>query len=410
MKNSFVKKIILVSLSLFLLSSGLFAEEEKVLTWEDQKLEMQAAKEAKKQEKAAKAAAKEELAEKKIQEKAAKMSDEERAAYLASESEKKAARDAAKAEKEAAAAEKLAAKEAAKAEKEQAAAQKKAEKDAALQEKLAAMTPEQRAKYDEKEALKAKIKADIEADQAMRKATIEATAKKPNLPYMYLDAEYGLELAQITRVVLQNDRSNFVFKDSLVGANATLKLTGFKPFVPLLKVSALLGLGSTFNDMKMTTSGLNFGADLFAGIDYRINFWDYLYLNLAPGFHFLYQSTSRFNYMDLGIGAYASFELPISYEWTVILGGQASYDWGNFGNNALLETYDYVWQYSGTLGVRFSKKHVNKYNYIGDSAELIQIKKDRKAAFKADKKAKAQARKAAAAEAKAAKAASQEQQ
>ena len=40
MKKSFAKKTILVLLALSLISSGIFAEE-KVLTWEDQKLEIE---------------------------------------------------------------------------------------------------------------------------------------------------------------------------------------------------------------------------------------------------------------------------------------------------------------------------------------------------------------------------------
>ena len=393
MKKSFAKKTILVLLALSLISSGIFAEE-KVLTWEDQKLEIEARIEARK-------AAREQAAKARLEAKLAKMTPEKRAEFEAKEAEKKAALDAKQADKERIAAEKKVAKEAATAERQ-------AAKEAATQEKLAAMTPEQKAKYDEKEALKAKLKAEIEADKAMRKETLEKTAIKPVLPYMYFDCDFGLDFVDVTRVVLKNDRSNFIFNDNLLGVSATMKVVGFKPFIPLLKVTGLMGTGSTFNDMKVTTSTFNYGVDLFAGLDYRISCWDYLFINLAPGFHLLYQDTDRFGYLNLGIGTNVSFELPVSYEFTVILGGQASYDWGNFGNNALLETYDYVWQYGATLGVRFSKQHVNKYNYTGDSAELIQIKKDRKKALKAELQAKKDAKKAAAAEAKAAKGASQQ--
>ena len=392
MKKNLIKKSLCVVSALFVVGFSVpqvFAQDsdanaERVLTFEDQKLEWKAEREAKKAER-------ERIAAEKLSAKLEKMTPEQRAEYDAKEAEKKAA-EAAKVQ---AAEEKKAAKEAADAEKQ-------AAKDAALQEKLAAMTPDQKAAFEEKEALKAKLKAEKDEEKAMRKATLEQTARKTDLPYLYLDVDYGLELTKVQRVIIKEGRSNFVFNDTLVGAYCTAKLTGFKFLNPMLKASALMGMGSTFNNMKFTTSTFNWGADLFAGIDGRINFWDYLYLNIAPGFHLLYQDADRFNYLNLGIAGYLSVELPIAYHWTIAVGGQASYDWGNFGNNSLLETYDHVWQAGVNVGIRYSGKHVNKYNYIGDSAELLQLKKDRKNAVKAEKKAKAEAKKAAAAERKAA--------
>ena len=100
MKKSFAKKTILVLLALSLISSGIFAEE-KVLTWEDQKLEIEARKTARK-------AAREQAAKARLEAKLAKMTPEKRAEFEAKEAEKKAALDAKQADKERIATEKKA--------------------------------------------------------------------------------------------------------------------------------------------------------------------------------------------------------------------------------------------------------------------------------------------------------------
>lgn len=414
-----VHKICCVLISFSLLVASVYAEDTVVSatsdapTWESVRAERQAAKEARLALQAEKKAAKESAKAEKLAAKLASMSDEERAAYEAKEAEKKAAAEAKASEKQAKLEEKQALKAEKQAAKDAAKAEKQAAKDAALQEKLDKMTPEQKAKYDAKQAEKAKIKEDIESDRAMRKTTLEETSKKAEIPYFYFDIEEGLELAQVTRIVLKDDRSNFVFNDTLVGAYVNVKTTGFKFVNPMIKASALMGMGEIFNNMKVSTSTFNWGADFLAGLDYKFSFWDYAYLNFAPAFHLLYQDTDRFNYLNMGIAGYASFEMPLAYHWTIALSGQISYDWGNFGSNALLETYDYVWQKSASIGVRYSGRHVNKYNYIGDSAELLQIKKERVQAFKqakkdakatkaAERKAASDAKKAASAERKAA--------
>ncbi len=367
-------KIICALVTLSLACTSIYAQASEEMTWESQKIIRQQEKEAK-----AKAAREAKLA---------RMSPEQKSAFLAKEAEKEKALAEKKAAKDAAAAEKKAA-------KDTAAAEKKAAKDAALQEKLSSMTPEQRAKFEEKEALKAKIKADIEADQAMRKATLAETKTKVDFPYFTLDIDEGIELVNVNRVMLKTDRSNYVISDVLAGAYVNVRTNGFKVVNPMLKVSALMGMGETFNNMKVKTSSFIYGVDGFLGLDCRANFWNYAFLNFAPGVHCLFQDADRFTYLDLGLGAYLSVEMPISYNWTIILGGQATYDWGNFGTNALLETYDHVWQTSIDIGVRYSSKHVNKYNYIGDSAELQKIKKARVQALKDKKKAEKAAKAAA---------------
>ncbi len=344
--------------------------------------------------------------------KLAKMSEEQRAEYLAKQAEKEAAAAEKAAAKEAAAAEKAAAQAEKKAAKEAAAAEKAAAKQAALEAKLASMTPEQRAKYDKKQADKAAVKAYLDKRHADRTEARKEYAQQVELPEFKIVYEYGIEGIDVTRIIVQNDRSNYVFKDTLAGAYFLVKTDCFTPINPLIKVSALMGMGNTFNDASYKTSTFNYGVDGFLGLDYKISFWDYLFLNLTPGVHALYQNADRFDYINLGVGGYASAELPVGYEWTVVVGGQITYDWGNYGTNKLLETYDAVWQTSFDLGIRYSKKNVNKYNYCGDTEKSVQEVRDfvkaKKQAKKDAKKAKAEARKAAQAEAKAAKDANQQ--
>ncbi|MCR4790654.1 MAG: hypothetical protein K5839_06205 [Treponemataceae bacterium] len=223
------------------------------------------------------------------------------------------------------------------------------------------------------------------------------------IPKISFYIDEGFELSKVTRVILQEDRSNYVFEDQMLGIYCTVKTDGFAPINPLVKVTALMPMSLYFNDCKLKSSTFNFGLDGFLGFDFRTSFYDYVFLNFAPGFHAMYEKTDRYNLMNLGLGAYISAEMPIAYEWTIVLGGQFSYDWGNFGDNSLLETYDRVWQTGIDLGVRYSKKKPNNYNYLNETAEMLEARRAAFAAKKAAKKAAIQAKKdakKAAAEAK----------
>ena len=372
MKKSIIKKIFCVAMALALVTTSVFAQNADNAAKAD-KVRVEKTESEKQAEKAAQAA-------------------EKQAAKEKAAAEKQAAKEKAAQEKQAALAAKNAQKAAAKAEKEKLASEK-------LAAKIAAMTPEQKAKYDAKQAEKAKLKAQVEADRAMRKATWESTKPTAELPKLQIDLQEGVELAKVSRVVLKENRSNFVYSDTLLGAYVTAKTAGFELLNPMVKLSLLAGLGETFNDAKVSTTTFNFGVDTFLGVDYKANFWDFAALNITPGVHMLYQNTDRFNYLNLGLGGYFSVELPLAYEWTLVLGGQATYDWGNFGDNFYLETYDHVWQTSFDLGVRYSTKQTNKFNYLGDSAELRQVKRDRVKEFKAQKAAEKAAKKQASKEA-----------
>ncbi len=179
----------------------------------------------------------------------------------------------------------------------------------------------------------------------------------------------GLASAWVTRIVYQEDRSNFVFKDFLAGAYFSLKTVNMQPLNSMVRLAVYYPFTSTFNDFpQQKVKVIQYGIDLFAGVDFELNMWEYVRFNISPGFHFLYQTADRWDYINLGAAALVGVELPVSRRWTILINGIASLDSGNFGNNKTVEPYDMVYQYQLDIGVRYSKKTPNKYSYIKPKA------------------------------------------
>ena len=432
-------------------SATLSAKEAKKAEKERLAAEKQAAKVAAKEAKEVEKKAAQEAA---LQKKLDAMSEEDKAAYLqkiaekeAALAEKQAAKEAKLAEKEAIQQEKQAEKERLaaekQAEKEAKEAEKKAAQEAALQKKLDAMSEEDRAAYlqkmAEKEAALAEKQAAKEAKLAAKQEAkeqraaekqaqsekIKAAFANPDengmvtfeastgyvvtVPKVDIVYEEGLAMSQITRIETQENRSNYVLRDNLVGAYFTVKTSSNQLFNPMMRVAAYTPLNETFNGVPQTVQQRNVALDGFIGLDFRYSVIDFAFLTFAPGLHMAYEYTDRFNYLNTGLEVRGGLELPISYQWTILGGCAVSFDYGNLGSNKYIEPYNYVWQWDLDLGVRYSTKVPNKYNYLHETAQTIQDRADAKAA---KKEAKAQAKaekKAAADEKKAAKKAEAEE-
>lgn len=190
----------------------------------------------------------------------------------------------------------------------------------------------------------------------------------PNIrekPFVIFD--YGLSCSWVNRVVNQEDfgRSNFNYQDFLVGAYVTMQTMHMKPLNSMVRLAGYYPMSFTFNDVPQVSKAILRGsADLFAGILFELDMWNYVRINLAPGLHVFYQYSDRFNFVHVGGAALANIELPIAKHWTIKLDGIASIDYGNFGSNKNIEVYDVCWQYQLDLGFRYSKKAPNKYNYL----------------------------------------------
>ena len=292
-------------------------------------------------------------------------------------------------------------------------------KEMAKLEKEAAKQAEKEAKQAKKEQNKARIdeaKLHAKEEKIAEKESRGQEILKPqddgsvtytapngktmNFPKVAVVFEEGIAMTNVTRIVDQKgERNNYVFVDNLAGAYFLTKTTGLGVANPVGRVAAFIPLSSTFNSVPISSFDLlsnikKPAIDGFLGLEFRLNFLDYLFLDIQPGFHAFFQLSDRFNYLDLGLQGRLAFELPIAYEWTIVLAGNASWDLGNFGTNRNIEAYDYVWQLGFDLGVRYTTKSPNVYNYINETEELIQVRRDIKNEAKQEKLEKKAAQKA----------------
>ncbi|MCQ2584384.1 MAG: hypothetical protein MJ185_02245 [Treponema sp.] len=175
----------------------------------------------------------------------------------------------------------------------------------------------------------------------------------------------GVSAAQITRIITQDERSNFVWQDYYMGMFFEVQTANMQPYNSILRLTAYYPIYHTFNGMKqIQTQMFLYGLDLFYGVMFESDMWKYVGFKWAIGPHFAYNMTDEWHHMDAGIGALLGAELPLEKKWTIIADGLASLDYGNFGSNRKIMPYNVVWQYQLGIGFRYSKKGINTYSYI----------------------------------------------
>lgn len=176
---------------------------------------------------------------------------------------------------------------------------------------------------------------------------------------------YGFADALITRLELQEERSNFVRQTSLLGAYVSMQTVNIKPINNYTRLAIYYPFYNTFNGMKQSSKQKILGAvDLFWGPMFEADMWKYILIKSAAGLHFMYQRTDEFDLLYLGLGLMAGFELPVAKNWTILANGSFSLDYPNLGSNSRIQPYDYAWTYQIDFGFRYSKKGVHKYSYI----------------------------------------------
>lgn len=176
---------------------------------------------------------------------------------------------------------------------------------------------------------------------------------------------YGFADVLITRLELQEERSNFVRQTSLLGVYVSMQTVNIKPINNYTRLAIYYPFYNTFNGMKQSSKQKILGAvDLFWGPMLEADMWKYILIKSAVGLHFMYQRTDEFDLLYLGLGLMAGFELPVAKNWTILANGSLSVDYPNLGSNSRIQPYDYAWTYQIDFGFRYSKKGVHKYSYI----------------------------------------------
>ena len=182
---------------------------------------------------------------------------------------------------------------------------------------------------------------------------------------------WGISWASITRIQKQTGRSNFVWNDKLIGAYYEMTTNNFlvmgrKVNVDLFARNAFYyPYAYTFNKVKqITTQTLLYNFDLFTGVKFSMNFWDWVTVSAKPGLHVLYQLHDKWHYVHLGAGLGLEVEAPISSRWSFNIGGIFTWDNANLGSNKRMRPFDWSWEYQAQLGFRYSKKKLNPKSFV----------------------------------------------
>ena len=182
---------------------------------------------------------------------------------------------------------------------------------------------------------------------------------------------WGLSWASITRIQKQTGRSNFVWNDQLIGAYYEMTTNNFlvmgrKINVDLFARNAFYyPIAYTFNKVKqVTVQQLLYNFDLFTGVKFSMNFWDWVTVSAKPGLHVLYQLHDKWHYVHIGAGLGLEVEAPISSRWSFNIGGIFTWDNANLGSNKRMRPFDLSWEYQAQLGFRYSKKKLNPKSFV----------------------------------------------
>lgn len=210
---------------------------------------------------------------------------------------------------------------------------------------------------------------------------------------------WGLSWASITRIQKQTGRSNFVWNDQLIGAYYEMTTNNFlvmgrKINVDLFARNAFYyPIAYTFNKVKqVTVQQLLYNFDLFTGVKFSMNFWDWVTVSAKPGLHVLYQLHDKWHYVHIGAGLGLEAEAPISSRWSFNIGGIFTWDNANLGSNRRMRPFDLSWEYQAQLGFRYSKKKLNpksfvKYTPRPPKKVKVKVLKPKKDAQKEDSEA-----------------------
>jgi len=190
--------------------------------------------------------------------------------------------------------------------------------------------------------------------------TVHSAAEDKKQEFFFLFSE-GTAFSWLTRIIKQSGRSNFVFKDFMLGLYSRVDMHTEKNITPMARLAVFYPLEATFNKYpQKPKSPLHIGMDMNLGVNFNIFEFPYFRLNAGPAFHMFFLNSDRWNYFELGMAAFTGMELPISERWTLICGLFASLDNGNLGANRNIEPFDIVYQYQVDIGVRYSKKLKNE--------------------------------------------------
>lgn len=185
-------------------------------------------------------------------------------------------------------------------------------------------------------------------------------AVKSRFADTYFLFDGGVSFIQVNRIQKQTERSNFLWRDCMIGAYFKTQTRNL-PYVDfLLRIQGFYPFYHQFNGMEMISKQtILYAFDGFLGPTYRKEMYKYFNMSLTPGIHYMYQLSDEYHYSYVGGGVILGMEFPVHKSFTILLDGTFTWDSANFGTNKNVQPYDYSWQWQSSLGVRYHPKHPN---------------------------------------------------
>lgn len=216
------------------------------------------------------------------------------------------------------------------------------------------------------EGIFASPKENSDSDTKTIENTTEDTKSKTSPLWFDFSFNEGISYGQITRIESMENRSNFVRENFLIGAFVNCKTDDFWIFDLELQLAGYYPFLTTFNGMQQFPKNpINYAFDLFFGAVYSFDLFKYVLIDTSLGLHYMYQLTDEYHMNYVGLGFQGTLEFPIAKNWTLVNNYFVSYDNANLGSNKKVQLFDGAYQFHIDLGIRYSRKVVNNYSYIG---------------------------------------------
>lgn len=187
--------------------------------------------------------------------------------------------------------------------------------------------------------------------------------------------DYGFSAAQVTRIEILNNRSNFVRENYMVGMYGAARTVNLPLINFIGQACVYYPLYQTFNGMQQDAKQtLLYAGDVFLSPIYEFNYFRYVKFDAALGAHFMYQLTDEWHMFYLGAGLRLGITTPIFQQWDLVSDVLLTIDSANLGQNHIVQPFDVSYQYHVNIGFRYTTKKLNS-NYCFNFFEKMFQKK-----------------------------------
>lgn len=185
---------------------------------------------------------------------------------------------------------------------------------------------------------------------------IENNALSPKKDW-FMVFDWGFMLGRVTKIQEQTGKSNFVWKDSLMGGFITANFFELFPVESSLRLQIFYPFLNQFNGMKQfSKQTVVYGVDLFMGPNFEKIFMPNFSVKFTPGIHYMYHISDEYHWHYAGAGLVLGARYKLGKPFSIMLDGSFTFDNANLGTNKKIRPIDWCWSWQASLGFRYSKK------------------------------------------------------